>query len=364
MPIVDVSDLDWYIDNVVVPSGIEGRAVGPVLAWQGSWNALAHQVRTQADNGLGDASRQALGQGFVLTRTQTRACGVADATVRRLIRRGTWTACGHGTVAVVPIASGSDLASERDALRRTHCLRAAAAAVRRRGHVVSANSAAAVHGLPLLGLPALPELAAAAPATFGRRSTALVRVADLAPDALDDWFGVPITTTARTIVDVARFDSRSGLMAADAALRERIVTRDQLEAALEMCSTRPGVRRARHVISLASPLAESPLESITRLVLHDAGFAAPELQVELTGSNGRAYRVDFVWPQLKLVLEADGRTKYREDELWQENRREVALVRAGYRVVRVTWSDVLAEWPVTCEWLRGLMHSLATNPLS
>ncbi|MDT4932092.1 MAG: hypothetical protein QOF92_4959, partial [Pseudonocardiales bacterium] len=26
--------------------------------------------------------------------------------------------------------------------------------------------------------------------------------------------------------------------------------------------------------------------------------------------------------------------------------------------------DVLAEWPVTCEWLRGLMHSLATNPLS
>lgn len=59
------------------------------------------------------------------------------------------------------------------------------------------------------------------------------------------------------------------------------------------------------------------------------------------------------------MLEADGRAKYTDDELWREKRRELALTRAGYRVVRVTWSDVVDDWPATCVWLA----EFTANPL-
>ncbi len=48
--------------------------------------------------------------------------------------------------------------------------------------------------------------------------------------------------------------------------------RPQLDDALAAARGWPGVRRARSVLALASPLAESPLESLVRLRLHDAGF--------------------------------------------------------------------------------------------
>lgn len=38
---------------------------------------------------------------------------------------------------------------------------------------------------------------------------------------------------------------------------------------------------------------------------------------------------------------ADGRLKYTADRLWQDKRRQELIERAGYRVVRVTWDDVV-----------------------
>ncbi|MFN2561152.1 MAG: hypothetical protein ABR571_07655 [Jatrophihabitans sp.] len=34
---------------------------------------------------------------------------------------------------------------------------------------------------------------------------------------------------------------------------------------------------------------------------------------------------------------------------------EIALARAGYRVVRVVWDDVVQNWPATSVWRRDLM---------
>jgi hypothetical protein len=354
MPIDDVTDLDWYLDNIVVPSGIERRPVGSVLAWQGSWNALAHQLREASDDSpVGPAVRRALGRGFVLTRAQARECGMSDATLRRLVRRSEWTSCGYGSVAVVPASRPAS--DDYDAARRLHALQAAAAAGKRDGHVGATASAATLHGLPVFAVPTKPELFGGRGATFGRLNAAHVRRADLGADELDAWFGIDVTSTARTIVDLARLDPRSGLIAADAALHERIVQPSELAAQLTRASGAHGIRRAREVLGLASPLIESPLESLTNLALHDGGFPQPGLQIELRGADGKTYRVDFLWPHLGLVLEADGRRKYRSDQLWNEKRREIALTRAGYRVVRVTWADVVDDWPATSAWLRELI---------
>jgi hypothetical protein len=236
---------------------------------------------------------------------------------------------------------------------------AAASTLVRERHVVSTASAAILYGLPTFDVPDLPELCAGASTTAGRLAAAHVRVAALRCDELDTWFGIPVTTRARTIVDLARFDPLSGLMAADAALHEGLLRKQDLAVIVERAAGLPGIRRAREILQLASDLIESPLESITHLALHDDGFPAPGLQKWVRGADGNRYRVDFLWPELCLVLEADGKGKYRDDALWVEKGREIALTRAGYRVVRVRWQDVVDDWPAVAAWLRELM---ATAP--
>jgi len=115
----------------------------------------------------------------VLTRAQARACGLADAVVRRLVRRGVWWACSYGVVGVVtvPAHSTADATAHADSERRRHALAAAAAALRRHEHVVSGPSAAVLHGLPMLRVPPTVQLTAAEPATPGARAGVLVRPA-------------------------------------------------------------------------------------------------------------------------------------------------------------------------------------------
>ncbi len=227
--------------------------------------------------------------------------------------------------------------------------------MKRRDHVVALASAAIMHGLPTFDLPPRPELFGGPGATFGRLDSAHVRRARLEPADLDEWFGVPVVTMARAITDLARLDPRSGLMAADAALHERLIRSADIDAVLARSSGLRGIARAREILRLASPEIESPLESITHLALHDDGFPPPKLQRWIRGADGNRYRVDFCWPELRVIVEADGRSKYDGDTEWKEKARELALVRAGYRVVRVRWVDVVVGWPATAAWLRHQM---------
>lgn len=139
---------------------------------------------------------------------------------------------------------------------------------------------------------------------------------------MSSWFGVPVTCAARTVLDLARHDRRDALMAADAALRECLITGAGPRTSTDDAAGWPGVRQARALVALASPLAESALGSPVRLALHDDGFPPPQLQVGIDDpQRGKRYRVDMCWPECKLVLEVDGRVKYTRDELWREKQR-------------------------------------------
>lgn len=143
------------------------------------------------------------------------------------------------------------------------------------------------------------------------------------------------------MTDIARASRPAGLVAADAALHERLLTPAELVAAVTGCAGWPGARMAREVAALASPLAESPLESLTRLCVLDARLPAPALQVPIVDpADGWNCRVDMLWAPQRVVLEADGRLKYTDRELWREKRRQHHLERLGYRVVRAIWDDV------------------------
>jgi hypothetical protein len=169
------------------------------------------------------------------------------------------------------------------------------------------------------------------------------------------WFGVPVANVARTVIDAARHDARDGLMTADAALRDRLATRDEFAVMIARAAGWSGIRRARQVLSIASPLAESALESVVRLAMHDAGFPTPELQVEFYDPRRDcSYGVDLLLRDRRLIIEADGKGKYTDEELWREKRREGRLrALTGNRVERVVWADVMSDWTETCErlWL-------------
>jgi very-short-patch-repair endonuclease len=287
--------------------------------------------------------------GLVLSSAELRATGTTRQRVRTLVRRGTWTLCGYGYVAPFDVRDARPHVTGR----RLHALASAAAVRRRPDHAMSGRSAAVVHGLPTLRCPQHVELTEAKSRDAGRRQPVHVRAAGLRPNEITSWFGLPILTPSRTLVDLGRHDRRDAIMAADAALAADLVRVDEVDAALALARGWPGVRQARAVLALASRRAESPLESLTRLALHDDGFPAPLLQVQIPGTP---YRVDMLWPDSRLILEIDGVAKYTDLELRREKIRELRLRALGYRVERVGWADVVLHWARTRVWLGAALR--------
>ena len=119
------------------------------------------------------------------------------------------------------------------------------------------------------------------------------------------------------------------------------------------------MRQARQIVELADGDAESPLESLVRLALHDDGFPRPLLQQWVGG-----YRVDFLWPEYRLILEADGRLKYTGDQAWTEKKRQIALGRSDNFVERVVWSDLFAGWPAMSRRLRPYFGSFPSGSVN
>ncbi|MEO8888817.1 MAG: type IV toxin-antitoxin system AbiEi family antitoxin domain-containing protein [Jatrophihabitantaceae bacterium] len=359
----DLPDPDWYLDHVVVPSGIEHSAVGPIRTRQSVWSAAQAALAAQSDE-LVDL---ALRHGFVLTRQQVRAAGMPDAELRRLVRRRLWTGSWRGVLSVLPPqplvagnpgATGSAAGAYGDAPQ----VIAAAAALAHPGSTVSHRSAALLHGLPVIGQAPRPTLTLNQPDRTCGRAGVRVHAASLSAGDIQTWFGAPVTSVGRTVIDIARtVGVGAALVAADGALHEGLLTRAALVASVDAARGWPGVRRARFVAYFADGLAESPLESLTRLCLHEGGLPPPELQVPIV-AGGRRFRVDLAWRRRRAVVEADGRLKYTGDRLWQEKRRQELIERAGYRVVRVTWNDVVNDSAATVARVRFAL-GLSSGPL-
>jgi hypothetical protein len=160
--------------------------------------------------------------------------------------------------------------------------------------------------------------------------------------------GVPCTTSARTVVDLARWVSfRGGVVVADSAMRHGI-ERQQLESVARDCTRWPGIRKARDVIAFADGGAASPLESVSRVAFREMGLPAPQLQVTVAWDEFGNPRiiVDFCWPEFGVVGEADGLLKYDEEldpervSLRAEKLRHEEIEALGYIVVRWTWEDI------------------------
>lgn len=165
--------------------------------------------------------------------------------------------------------------------------------------------------------------------------------------------GLRVTAVATTVAGLASTASRTcAVVAADSAMRKRLVTgallRDVLAARR---GPHPLLRRT--VAALVDGASGSVLETLLRLLLHDAGIAPPLTQLQVTES----VRVDFAWPLQRLIVEADGFEFHADRQAYRRDRgRMNELEQLGWRVLRFTWEDVVGR----PEHVAGMVRSMLT----
>lgn len=154
--------------------------------------------------------------------------------------------------------------------------------------------------------------------------------------------GRPTTTPSWTAVEVARSLRRPRALATlDAALRSRSCDARQLCAAAEQQAGKRGIVMTRELIPLATPKAESPMESEARLVMIDGGLPPDVLQYRIVDRNARIWRVDFAWPDHKVAVEYDGFDWHSDRDAFSRDRhKRAALQEMGWSVLSIVSEDV------------------------
>jgi len=142
--------------------------------------------------------------------------------------------------------------------------------------------------------------------------------------------GLPLTTPARTLHDLAPLVPQHDLdRAVEEALIRGLATADDL-------GTRPALRTA----SRTEPrLTRSEAERRMLRLIRAARLPTPATNLRVAG-----WEVDVVWPRHRLVVEVDGYAYHGNRAAFERDRRkDAALVAAGYRVVRITWRQIVDE---------------------
>ncbi|MDO5618010.1 endonuclease domain-containing protein [Kocuria sp.] len=226
------------------------------------------------------------------------------------------------------------------------------------------ESAALLHGWPVLSLPHRPHAVVGHQRTGSHRTdrTVAPHLWHLSPEDVQPHGAAFVTVPARTAADCAReLASRDAVVMLDHFLRVggRL---DQVEMMLTASKNRRGVRRARAALRRANGLAESPGETLTRLMLEDHGVDGFTQQLAIMTAGGR-HRVDFAWEREKVILEFDGGIKYSGkygspgDVIRLERQREKDLTNAGWRVIRVNWDTVVRSPLMVVQLIRAELHA-------
>ncbi|HEX5256143.1 MAG TPA: DUF559 domain-containing protein [Mycobacterium sp.] len=158
--------------------------------------------------------------------------------------------------------------------------------------------------------------------------------------------GIPVTSGARTALDLGCWYSTTAAVAAiDALSRATRIKAADVELLAERYPGRRGIVRARKAIALFDGGAQSPKESWLRIVLVEAGLPPPQTQIPVTDEFGDlTVYLDMGWEDVKVAVEYDGE-QHRSDR-WQytwDIRRAEMLDRLGWIVIRVVAGDRPAD---------------------
>ncbi len=284
----------------------------------------------------------------IVTTAELLAAGKSKDQIESLTRSGTLIRLGRGVY-----VDAARIGKYEKLIGGQHLLQAVAAiAVVGPSATVSHQSAAQLYDIALLRRPGSGVTLTCPPARGRRgRSGIQVHTADLPASHLNARHRFRMTTAARTVIDLAReMDFRAGVVTADSALYKKLTTKDELRSVIADCPGWRGIQRAREVVEFADGLAESPLESIARVVFRDCRLPPPELQVWLEED----VRVDFYWKKYRTIAEVDGAAKYNLDpqRALAQLDRDRLLRRDGFEIVHFTWAEITQNPRLVASTLR------------
>jgi very-short-patch-repair endonuclease len=248
----------------------------------------------------------------VVGRAQLLAAGVTVAAIKHRVNAGRLHPLYRGVYAV-----GHLVLSQRG--------RWMAATLATDG-VLSHRSAGALWCLR----PSQGRIEVTTPRTRAKRPGLLLHRAVLAADEITTHDGIPVTTPARTLLDLAGVLQRHQLQqAVNEAERLRLPGPQ-----LDHHSTKRGIKTLR---ALAPPThTRTDLEARFATFLNDRRFPPPQTNVLIEGKE-----VDAVWAEQRLIVELDSWEFHRTRRAFEEDRRaDRRLKAAGWTVLRLTWRDL------------------------
>ena len=171
--------------------------------------------------------------------------------------------------------------------------------------------------------------------------------------------GVPVTTPARTILDLATHLNARQLE--DLMRRAEYARCGTCGLLAESLIRRPN-RRGNGVLRVALEGAQggrgitrSALERQFRALLRRHGIRPPQHNAAVHLAHV-SYEVDCLWPDAKLVVELDGRGAHLTAAAFEVDRmRDADLAVAGYRVIRITWRRLRESAAEIVEQLAALL---------
>ncbi len=204
------------------------------------------------------------------------------------------------------------------------------------GAALSHTSAAALWGIRP---SASPTIHVAVPGHNGRQRRRRLRIhrsRRLAADDVTVREGIPVTTVARTLLDLADLLPDQPLKRAIDEAEYRSVF--DLRAVLATIERNPG-RRGSRVLALAvEPLqrTRSGYEDRFLALCRTHGIPLPRVNAWLDG-----HEVDFHWPESRLIVEVDVHPSHRTRAgRGRDRQRDRRMRRAGLETIRVTADDL------------------------
>jgi hypothetical protein len=260
-----------------------------------------------------------------VSRSQLREIGLSESMITDRVAAGRLVAIEEGVFALAPV------------LEHDEWGRWMGATLTAPGTALSHVSAAAAYGFWTLPrrLETVTRPGSGGPRRHGGivvyRSTVLTE--DLA-----ELRGIPITSVARTVLDLARGVSHLALArCVRESIRLRLVTLAGLADAIHRYPRRRGTRRLAKTLARYSGLplerARSGAEVRALEILRAAGRQLPALNTRIAGEEA-----DLSWASDRLIIEIDGAPFHLD--VGEDRRKESAWKAAGWSVRRISSDDV------------------------
>ena len=307
----------------------------------------AHPQGLRRERAISELARR---QNAVVALRQLHAIGISTDAAGRRVAAGRLHRIHHGVFSVV----------HPDLLTRNGRYMAAVLACGP-GAVLSHRAAASVYNLKLR--PGR-EIEVSAPGSRGRdRDDIRVHsAATLAPQDVTLVDTIPVTTLARTLLDVAGDATRRELeRALDQVEQQRLLDTALIDEVLARANGRRGTKALRATLDhhlAGSTLTRSELEEAFLRICRDAGTPPDAVNAWIPYPEGTGAEADFLWRSQRLIAEVDGRDVHTTRRAFEsDRRRDQRLATLGYRVIRFTWRQITGDRRHVAATLTALLQA-------